>query len=643
MRSPTRGADLEEASPGVVNCLRVNRKKSNILSDMEGLLGMTVKLSDYVIDFIVQQGVKHVFFIPGGGAMHLNDSLGQCKQIEYVCNLHEQASAICAEAYGKITNNIGVAMVTTGPGGTNTITGVAGAWLDSTPCLFISGQVKRSDMKGKLGVRQVGVQEVDIVSIVKPITKYAVTVDDPQTIRYHLERAVFLAKGGRPGPVWIDIPLDVQASMIDPASMKGFEAPPPNHNAAALLRDQVAMAIKLFNQSSRPVLLVGNGVRLAGAEGALLKLAETLSCPVLTTWLAIDLIGDDHPLFAGRPGSVAPRGANFTLQNSDFLFSLGARLDMVISAYAPGNLARAAKKVMVDIDSAEIAKMAQTNCHLDVPIVADAGAFIEEVFRQKDNLQIHDRSPWLKKTMQWKAKYPLVLSVHRDPKSLVSVYHFSEVISEELSASDVIVSASSGAGIEIFLLAFKVKMGQRVLHTTALGAMGYGPPASIGGCLASGRRRTVCVDGDGGIQMNIQEMATIARLQLPIKLFVLNNDGFSSIRASQRNWFDGRLVAADKTSGLTLPDIQQVARAYGLPTTRIENQSNLRQQIRDVLLSPGAMICEVLALPDEPRSPRVSSIQKPNGAMVSKPLEDLYPFLDRAEFLENMLIPPLTE
>lgn len=604
---------------------------------------MPIKLSDYVIDFIVQQGVRHVFFIPGGGAMHLNDSLGRCRQIEYVCNLHEQASAICADAYGKITNNIGVAMVTTGPGGTNTITGVAGAWLDSTPCLFISGQVKRSDMKGNLGVRQVGVQEVDIVSIVKPITKYAVTVDDPQTIQYHLERALFLAKTGRPGPVWIDIPLDVQASMIDPASLKGFDAPPPSRNETALLSEQVTMAIKLLNQSSRPVLLVGNGVRLAGAESAFLQLADLLACPVLTTWLAIDLIGDDHPLFAGRPGSVAPRGANFTLQNSDFLISIGARLDMVISAYAPGNLARAAQRVMVDIDATEIRKMATMNCHLDVPIIADAKDFIEEIFRQKNTLQMRDRNPWLKKSRQWRDKYPLVLSAHRDPKSLVSVYHFSEVLSEELSSSDVIVSASSGAGIEIFLLALKVKMGQRVLHTTALGAMGYGPPASIGGCLASGRQRTVCVDGDGGIQMNIQELATIARLQLPIKLFVLNNDGFSSIRASQRNWFDGRLVAADKTSGLALPDIQKVARAYGIPTNRIENQSNLRQQIRDVLLSPGPIICEVMALPDETRSPRVSSVQKPDGAMVSKPLEDMYPFLDRKEFLENMLIPPLTE
>jgi acetolactate synthase-1/2/3 large subunit len=600
-----------------------------------------IKLSDYVISFLADRGVRHIFFVPGGAAMHLNDSLGQCGRIEYVCNLHEQASAIGAEAYGKITNNIGVAMVTAGPGGTNAITGVAGAWLDSTPMLVISGQAKRPDLKRDLGVRQLGLQEVDIVSLVKPITKYAVMVDDPSTIRYHLEQAIFLAKTGRPGPVWIDIPLDVQAAVIDePATLKGFDLPAPAPvDAPTSLVEQVRRAAVLFNQAQRPVLLAGNGIRLAGANAEFLALAQLLGWPVLTTWLALDLIGEDHPLFAGRPGAVAPRGPNFTLQNSDLLLTIGARLDLVLTAYAPGNLARGAKKIMVDIDPAEIRKMPRLNLKIDLPIAADAQAFLKEVLRQRDAIKKHDRRSWLARAIDWKARYPVVRPEHRNPQSLVSVYHLSEILSEELTPGDLIVSGSSGAGIEIFLLAFKIKMGQRIVHTTALGAMGYGPPAAIGGCLAGGRRRTVCVDGDGGIQLNIQEFATIARLKLPIKFFILNNDGFASIRTSQRNWFAGRLVGADKTSGLLLPDIRKVAAAYGLPVAHIANQSSLREQVKEVLHAPGPIVCEVMVQPDEDRLPRTSSMQKADGSMVSTPLEDLYPFLDREEFKANMITP----
>lgn len=605
-----------------------------------------VKLSDYVVGFVADLGVRHVFMLTGGGAMHLNDSVGACKRIEFVCNLHEQAAAMAAETYGKVTGDVGVCMVTTGPGGTNAVTGVAGAWLDSTPVLFISGQVKRADLKGESGVRQVGVQEVDIVSIVSSITKYAVTVLDPATIRYHLEKAVHLARHGRPGPVWIDIPLDVQGAPIDPASLTGFDPaelhePSRGRDAdqAPALAEQVARTIALLNDAERPVLLVGNGVRLGRAERQLHEAVEALGIPVLSTWLAHDLIEEAHPLYVGRPGPVAPRGANFALQNSDFMLAIGARLDNVVTGYAPGNFARAARKVMVDVDSAELRKMGDT---IHLPVLADACAFLGELLRQRDAIRPRDRSAWLARCSEWKTKYPVVLQEYRDLSDRVSTYVLADVLADVTRADDLIVSGSSGAGIEVFLLAYRVRAGQRVLLTTALGAMGYGLPASIGACLAGGRRRTVCVDGDGGLQLNIQELETIRRLALPIKLFVLNNEGYASIRTSQQRYF-GRLTGADDTSGVTLPPLRKVVEAYGLTYSRIENQRDLATQIQRVLEFPGPIVCEVMTPVDEPRAPSLASTQRQDGSMVSKPLEDLWPFLDREEFLSNMIVPALPE
>lgn len=599
-----------------------------------------MKLSDYVIDFIARQGVKHVFMVPGGGAMHLDDSLGQRPGgIEYVCNLHEQASAMAAETYAKVTGNLGVALFTAGPGGTNAVTGVAGAWLDSTPCLFVSGQAKRSDLRGDSGVRQMGVQEVDIVSVVKPLTKYAVLVMDPATIRYHLERGAYLARTGRPGPVWIDIPLDVQAATIDPETLPGFAPAAMIPGEGGTLREQVADVVELLNGAERPILLAGNGIRLAGAQSEFLQLVEFLGLPVLTTWLAADLLPHHHDLYVGKPGTVAPRGANFALQNSDFLLSIGSRLDFTITGYAPDRLARAAKKIMVDVDPAELLKLKQ---FIDEPICADAGDFIRELLAQGASIRGKDRTPWLSRCKEWKTKYPIVLPEHRRPDQRVSTYYFSDILSDELDENEFIVSGSSGAGIEIFQHVLRLKSGQRLFHTTALGAMGYGLPAAIGACLGNGRRRTICVDGDGGVQLNIQELTTIRRLDLPIKLFILNNNGYSSIRTSQQRWF-GRLTAADETSGLTLPDITKVAAAYGLPTLRIPDQSDLRRQVRAVLEAHGPIVCDVISLPDEARMPSLSSAQCADGSLVSKPLEDLWPFLDRAEFLSNMIVPPLEE
>lgn len=598
-----------------------------------------MKLSDYVMQFVAGKGVRQVFLLPGGGAMHLNDSLGRCPGLEYVCNLHEQACAIAAEAYARVTNRLGVCLVTTGPGGTNAVTGLAGAWLDSTPCLFLSGQVKRADLKGDTGLRMLGVQEIDIVSVVEPITKYAVTVTDPASIRYHLEKAYYLAMTGRRGPVWIDLPLDVQAATIDPEQLPGYESEEAPASAGPGLPGQVARAVEMLSAAERPVLLVGNGVRMAGAERTFLQLVEALNVPVQTTWLGLDLIPDNHPLFAGRPGSIAPRGANFTLQNSDLLLTIGARLDMALTAYAHDRLARAARKVIVDIDPAEIRKL-KTEVHL--PVVADAWDFIDELLRQVGGSRPKDRAAWLARCREWKAKYPVVQPEHRNRAEGLSHYHFSEVLSDEMAGTDLVVPGSSGFASEIFLLVLKVKRGQRCFHNRGTGAMGFGLPASIGACLAGGGRRTVTVDGDGGFQMNVQELATVARLGLPLKYFVINNQGYASIRAAQQNYF-GRLVAADATSGLTLPDLTAVASAYGVPATRINSAADLRRRVREVLDAPGPVVCDVVVAPDEPRCPRVASVQRPDGSMASKPLEDLWPFLDRAEFRANMLIPTLDD
>jgi acetolactate synthase-1/2/3 large subunit len=596
------------------------------------------KLSDYVIDFLARHGIEHVFLVPGGGAMHLNDSLANCPTIEFVCNLHEQASSIAAEAYAKGRNGLGAALVTTGPGSTNAVTGLAGAWLDSTPCIFISGQVKRTDRMfasdgTPLGVRQVGVQEVDIVSIVASLTKYAVTVVDPLAIRYHLEKALHLATSGRPGPVWIDIPLDVQAFPIDPESLTGFVPPPPDGANRDDLRAVVRDVITALNRAERPLLLAGNGLRLAHAEPEFRELLELLDVPVETTWLAIDLVEADHPLFVGRPGAVAPRGANFAIANCDFLLSLGARLDRVVTGFAPERFAEHAHKVMVDIDPAELRKMGDSVQQL---VCSDAGAFVRELLAQRGSLVRRPRDRWKQRCADWKRRYPVVLPAHCVPAGPVSTYNLAKVLSEELSPGDFIVSGSSGSGIELFLLAFDVKAKQRIFHTTALGAMGFGIAASIGASLAGGRKRTVCVDGDGGFLFNVQELETVARLGLPITFFVLNNDGYASIRASQTNYFGAPKIGCDAGTGQTLPDICRVAAAFGVATDRIADQSDLRSELRRVLARPGPLVCDVMMVRDEVRAPRLSSVQLPDGSFVSAPLEDLWPFLDREEFAANM-------
>lgn len=598
-----------------------------------------IKLSDYVFQFISELNVKHVFLLPGGGCMHLVDSLGRCPNIEYICCLHEQAAAIATDAYGQYTNNIGVALVTTGPGSTNAITGVAGAWIDSTPVLVISGQVKRSDMIGQTGVRQMGVQEVNIIPIVKPITKYAVTILEPTSIKYHLEKAIYLARTGRPGPVWIDIPLDVQATMIDEKELQRFtpSESPLKENKERLER-LVDKTIQLVNESQRPVILAGNGIRLAGALKDFLNLVEHLKIPVLTTWKAIDFLPEDHEFFFGRSGSIGQRGANFIQQNSDFIMTVGARLDLAQVGYNYRNFARAAKKVIVDIDPTEIGKL---KMNIDVPVCSDAKAFIKELMKQKDKLIFKERSQWISRCKEWKIRYPVVLPQYWKQKDYVNTYVLIYVLSELMKEDDVLVPGSSGSCSEITMQAFKVKKGQRIFNTPGLGAMGFGLPASIGACLASGKKRVVSIIGDGGLQLNIQELETLARLKLPIKIFILNNNGYASIRNTQRNYFKGHLVACDPSSGLTLPDTCKIASGYGLKNTRILNHTGIKEHIKEILELEGPVICEVMVDPQLLTAPRLSSEVKPDGSIISKPLEDLWPFLDRKKFYSNMIIPPL--
>jgi acetolactate synthase-1/2/3 large subunit len=602
---------------------------------MSRTLTEMIKLSDYVAQRIIDAGVRHVFLLAGGGCMHLVDSVGRRSEIEYVCNLHEQACSIAAEAYGQYTG-LGVALVTTGPGGTNAITGLAGAWLDSTPCLFISGQVKRADIMAGRGVRQMGFQELDIVRIVESVTKYAVTVTDPLSIRYHIDKALYLARNGRPGPVWIDIPLDVQSAAIDETELEGYTPPQIScSDDEARVKIHVRDAIELLNDSERPVMLVGNGTRLANALDDLNALIECFRIPVLTTWKTADIVSERHPFYIGRPGAIGQRAANFAQQNSDFILLIGARLDLGQTGYNHPNFAKAARKVMIDIDPAEIAKL---NMKIDVPICADAGVVIREFIARSKSVTRKDRSSWWRRCVDWKRKYPVILQDYWNERDGVSTYVLVDVLSEEMSAEDLLVPGSSGTCSEVTMQAFRVKQGMRILNTQGLGSMGFGPPAAIGACLASGRKRTVCVDGDGGFQMNIQELETVKRLNLPIKFFVLNNRGYGSIQATQQNYFEGFFVGCNKDSGMTLPDTGKVAQAFGLKTANVVSHDGIRERIREILDMEGPVVCDVMISANQTTAPRISSIRNEDGTISSKPLEDMWPFLDREELNENILI-----
>jgi len=586
-----------------------------------------MKLSDYVMDVIADEGVKHVFMLPGGGAMHLNDSLGRSVRLEYICNLHEQACSIAAEAYGQYTNNLGVCMVTTGPGSTNAITGVAAGWMDSTPMLVVSGQVKRADLCHGKGTRQIGFQEINIVPVVQSITKYAVTVTEPESIRYHLEKSIWLAQNGRPGPSWLDIPLDVQAAEVQPNQMSGFKpeaegiVPQPDREK---LNAKVAETLKLLSQAERPVILVGNGVRLSRAEKHFMHLARRLNIPILTTWKALDLLTEDDPLFIGRPGAVGQRYANLAQQNSDWLLMLGARMDTGQTAYMHQYLARNAKKIMVDIDHFEINKM---NTQIDVRCPYDAGVFINVMEHQLDEkpVEVPKWKKWWEQCLSWKEQFSMVLPEYWDYEDGVSTYVLLDILSDLMEPGDLFVPGSSGACSEVSMQTFKVKKGVRVFNSEGMGPMGFGISASLGGCIASENRRTVCVDGDGGFAMNTQELETIRRLKLPIKFFVLDNNGYASIRSTQKTYFEGRYFGSSPEGGLTLPKLQLIAHAYDIDFVNLKFNEDVSSVVENSFKSDKPVICRVEVSDKQATRPRVKSRKNEDGTMETAPMEEMWP------------------
>lgn len=587
------------------------------------------------MSFIQQLGVNHVFFLPGGGAMHLVDSLGQTS-MEAVCMLNEQAVGIAAQAYAEYTCDFGVALVTSGPGATNAITGLTAAWLDSIPCIFISGQVKRADLKGDSGVRQKGLQEIDIISMVSSVTKYAVTVIDPNEIKYHLEKAVFQAKNGRPGPVWLDIPLDVQSSIIHEDKLIPFLSPNKQDLSidSTFFDKTVMLMIQMLNNAKRPCLLIGNGVRLSGATDLVDNFVTTLGIPVLCMWKAMDFFDDDDPYYFGRPGIVAQRGANFIQQNSDFILILGSRIGMHNTAYNDNNFAPNAVKIMVDIDQNELNRLSNVN----LKVHSDAGIFMRKVIELKTKVDMKNREQWFNYCNKMKKSFPLLEEYRQESPNLIRMYKVIEELSELMDKEDVMLPDSSGHAFGSVVVAFKVKKGQRVPFNLGLGSMGFGLPASIAVSLAGSRRRVVNVHGDGGFQLNIQELETLRRLDLPVKIVVFNNQGYASIKSSQENHFQGRLLGCSPESGLTFPDLEKIAHAYDIKHSRVSSLEDLRDTLVIMLDTKGPAICEILIDPDEELLPKASSKQLSDGTIVSSKLEDLYPFLPQNLFRDIMKI-----
>lgn len=589
-----------------------------------------IKLSDYVFRFLKNKGIQHAFMLPGGGAMHLDDSIGK-SGIEYVCFLHEQGAAIAAEAYAQHTNTPGLVLVTSGPGATNAITGVTAGWIDSTPMIIISGQSKREDLVGDRGVRQIGSQEVQIIPMVEPITKYAVQILDPTEIRYHLERAYHEATTGRPGPVWLDIPLDVQAVMLDEENLEGYV---PERGAEPDITAAVERTVELLAQSEKPLVLAGNGIKLADATELLYQLEDELGIPVQTTWKTIDMFGEDDAVYVGHPGIMGDRGANLILQEADLILSIGCRLDTSITAFNDKNFGKSAKKVIVDIDENEIRRMGVDK---EVTAICDAGIFLQKLLaclgKKEAAPNLEDKKciwhQWIVRCKELRSKYPVITNMHAQAAGYVSAYYFIGKLCELLKSDDVIVPESSGGAGEITYQAFKVKKGQKMKNAAGLGSMGFGLPYAIGSCIANSRRRTILINGDGAFQLNIQELETLHRLKLPVKMFIWSNEGYASIRSMQRNNFGGHYVASEAGSGLTMPDISRVAEAYGFRTCRIHNNKELDRLLPQILADDEPMLCELMVLPEETVSPRVKAFVGENGKMTSGLLENMWPYVEK--------------
>ena len=596
-----------------------------------------IKVSDYIAQTLVRHGIEHIFLVTGGGAMHLNDAIGRCEGLKYVCCHHEQACAMAAESYYRLTNRLAAVNVTTGPGGTNAITGVWGAWTDSIGMIVISGQVKWETVvrSTDLPLRQLGDQELDIVKVVAPMTKYAEMVTDPQTIRYHLEKALYLAKAGRPGPVWLDIPMNVQGASVDPETLPSFdpaEMPPVQDDTARLpqLCEQIA---RMCLEAKRPVIMAGSGVRLAGAQPELVALAERWGIPIVTAWNAHDLVPNSHPGFSGRPGSIGDRAGNFAVQNADFLLVLGSRLNVRQVSYNWENFAHRAYKVIVDIDPAELKKPTLAP---DLPIQANVADVLHTLLGQPARPVPAQHSEWLAWCRERVQKYPVTLPEYWESENGVNPYCFMDALFSQLPEGQIVVTGDGTACVTSFQAA-SIKPGQRLYTNSGCASMGYDLPAAVGAAFGSGGKQIVCLAGDGSIQMNLAELQTIALHKLPIKLFVLNNQGYHSIRQTQQNYFPDNLIGCGPDSGLFFAPFDKLADACGFGYHAARTSADLEDALRETLAGEGPQMCEVFLDLGQQFAPKVSSRKLDDGRMVTAPLEDMAPFLSREELASNLI------
>jgi len=590
-----------------------------------------MRVADYVFRFLADRGARHVFMVTGGGAMFLNDAVRVEKRLTPIFNQHEQACAMAAEGYVRAGNGMGVVSVTTGPGGTNTLTGVIGQWLDSIPVIYISGQVKFSTTIMScpgLGLRQLGDQEINIVDIVRPVTKYAVAVLDAKEIKRELEKALSIAFSGRPGPVWLDIPINIQNTQIDETKMlSGENQVSP---IVELETSETRLAIDLLRAARRPVLIAGHGIRLAGAQQEFLAVAEDLGIPVLTTFNGFDLIPSEHPLFGGRIGTLGNRSGNFILQSADLLLSIGSRNNVRQVSYNWENFGKCAKKIVVDIDAAELRK--PTLCP-DLAVCADAGAFIAALKCGLADAPFRVSADWLMWCQERRRRFPLTPEGAESKQGVVDAYHFMEVLTLA-TPSDVVTVAGNGTACVALFQSGQVKPSQRTFWNSGCASMGYDLPAALGAS-ATGRK-TVCIAGDGSIQMNLAELQTVLNHKLPVKIFLLENNGYASIRQTQNAFFSGAKIGCDRGSGVVLPDMLKLAHAFGFRTSEIKQHSGLREAIENVLMDDDPAFC-VVRLGENEFAPKLSSRTQADGVIASSSLEDMAPFLSEERVRDNLI------
>jgi acetolactate synthase-1/2/3 large subunit len=603
---------------------------------------MSVKLSDYVSQRIADAGIRQVFMVTGGGAMHLNDSFGKNSRFQIIYNHHEQACAMAAEGYARVYRHAALVNVTTGPGGTNALTGVLGAWQDSIPMLVVSGQVRYDTTVRSIGLklRQMGDQEFDIVNVAQHMTKYAVMITDPFDIRYHLERAIHLMKSGRPGPCWLDIPMNVQAAMIDPEKLRSYDpAEDPYEIPPPVGKEIIREIISHLKSAKRPVIMAGSAIRMSGARQDFLNLIDLLNVPVVTAFNAHDCVPGDHALYFGRPGSIGDRAGNFITQNADVLLVLGSRLNIRQISYNWKSFARAAFKIVVDIDPLELQK---PTIKPNLPVHADVRDVILSLIKELPAGGLYPNQEWLDWCKNKKDRYPVVLKEYWERTELVNPYCFVSTLFKHLPEGQIIVTGNGSACVCTFQAAF-IKKGQILFSNSGCASMGYDLPASIGACLAAGKQKVVCLAGDGSIQMNLQELQTVVCNRLPVKIFLFNNNGYHSIRQTQVNFFEKPLIGCDPLSGVSFPNIEKLAKAFEITFVRCATHAELDDAVSRTMAGDHPSICEVMLTPDQPFAPKLSSHRLPDGRIVSRPLEDMAPFLDREEFKKNMIIPTIPE